>query len=104
MFVDHYSPFAPWCHSVIVDNGYLSTVGNDVYECSISKNPILSKRYNESAIDSFDVCILDSVSFCNKSVTWSDVVVSMDNNGCIEYGRISSDSGTAKGSVGICES
>ena len=37
-------------------------------------------------------------------MTWFDLVVSMDSDGSIEYERMSSELGTAEGSVGVLES
>ena len=51
-----------------------------------------------------DVLTLDSESCSDKSVTWSNFVVSVDNNRSIEYQRISSEDSTAEGSAGICKS
>ena len=55
-------------------------------------------------IASSDVPTLDSGSSGDKSVTWSDFVVSMDNNGSFEYETISSEGSTTEGSVGVSES
>ena len=43
MFVNYFFLFAPWCNSVIVDDGWLSTVGNDGSECSVGENTVLSE-------------------------------------------------------------
>ena len=104
MFVDDFSPFAPCCESVIVDDGWLSPVGNNGFECSVGENTILSKIADASATESSDVPMLDSGSSSDKSVTWSDCVVSVYNDELIEYERMSSEVGTAEGSVGISES
>ena len=37
-------------------------------------------------------------------MTWSDFVISVHNDGSIEYERMSSEVGTAKGSVGVSKS
>ena len=44
-----------------------------------------------------------SGSSSDKTMTWYDFVVTMDNDGSIEYKRISSESDNAEGSVGIFE-
>ena len=80
------------------------TVGNDGSECSVSENTVLSQTENTSVTDSSDVPTLDSESSSSKSVTWSDFVVSVDNDVSIEYERMSSEGGTAEGSVGVSES
>ena len=104
MFVHYFSLFAPSCDSVIVDDGCLSTVGNDSSECSVGKNTILRETGDASATESSDVPTLDSGSSGDKSVTWSDFVFSMDNDGSIAHERISSEAGTGEGLVGVSES
>ena len=69
MFVDYFFPFAPYCDCVIVDNGCLSTVGNDGSKCSVSKNTILRKIGDVSATESSNVPALDSAFSGDKSVT-----------------------------------
>ena len=54
--------------------------------------------------ESSDVSMLDSGTSINNSVTWSDSVVSMDNDGSIEYERMSSEGGTTEGLVGVSKS
>ena len=51
-----------------------------------------------------DVLTLDSGSSGNKSMRWCDFALSVDNHGSIEHKRMSSEDGTAKGSVGLSES
>ena len=80
------------------------TVGNDGSECSVSENTVLSQTENTSVTDSSDVPTLDSESSSSKSVTWSDFVVSVDNDVSIEYERMSSEGGIVEGSVGVSES
>ena len=80
------------------------TVGNDGSECSVSKNTILSDRGDASGTESSNVPMLDSGSSGDKSVTWSDSVVSMANDRSIDYERMSSQGGTAEGLVGVSES
>jgi hypothetical protein len=105
MFVDYFSPFAPWCDTPVDDNGdCLSTVGCDGSECSVGENTVLSETGDASGTGSSDVLTLDSGSSGDKSVTWSDFVVSVDSNGYVEYERMSSEGGTAEGSVGVSES
>ena len=104
MFGNYFCAFAPWCNSVIVDDGCLLTVGNDGSKCPVDENTILSETGDASATESSNVLTLDSRSSGYKSVTWSDFVVSVDNDGYIEYERISSDGGTAEGLVGVSES
>ena len=57
-----------------------------------------------SATESSNISTLDSGSSGDKSVTWSDFVVSIHNDVSIEYERMSSESSTAEGSVGVSES
>ena len=104
MFVDYFSPFAFWCDSVFVHNGCLSTVDYDGYKYSVGKNTVLSETGDASATESSNVPTLDSGSSIDKSVTWSDFVVSVDNDGSIAYERMSSEGGTAEGSVGVSKS
>ena len=92
------------CDSIIVDDSCLSTVGNDRSECSVGENTILSDTGDVSASEFSNVSSLDSGSSGNKSVTWSDFVVSIDNDRLIEYKRIPSEAATAEGSVGVSES
>ena len=53
---------------------------------------------------SSDVPTLDSGSSGDTSMTWSDFVVCVDKDGSIEYERMSSEGGTAEGSVGVSKS
>ena len=69
MFVIYFSMFTVWCNSVIVDDGCLSTTGNNVSKCSVGKNTILSKTGDTSATESSDVPILNSGSSGHRSVT-----------------------------------
>ena len=41
MFVVYFSPFAPECYAIIVDDSCLSTVGIDGSKCSVGENTIL---------------------------------------------------------------
>ena len=104
MFVDYFSPFAPWCNSVIVDDSCLLPVGNDCSECSVGVNTILSETIDMSGTVCSDVPLRDSGSSGSKSITWSDFVVSVDNDGSIEYERMSAEGDTAPGSVGVSKS
>ena len=104
MFVDYFSVFTPWCDSVIVDDGCLSTVGNNGCEFSVSENIILSETGDESATEFSAVSMLHSGSSSDTSVTWSDCVASMDNDGSIECERMSSEVDTTEGSVCVSES
>ena len=104
MFLNYFSLFTSWSYTVIVHDGCLLTTGNDSSECSIGENTIVSETGDMPATESSDVPTLDSESFDYKSVTWSDFVVSVDNNESIEYKRMSSEAGTAEGSVGVSES
>ena len=101
IFVYYFSPFAPGCYFVIVDNGCQSTVGNDCYKCSVGENTILSETRDESATEAHDVPTVDSGSSSYKSVTWSDFMVRLDNDGSIESERMSSEGGTTEGSVDV---
>ena len=104
MFVNYFSPFAPWCESIIKDDSCLSTLGNDGSQCCVSKNIILSETGDASIMQSSDVPMLDSGSAGNKIVTWLDIVVSVYNDRSIEYDRKSSEGGTAEGLVAVSES
>ena len=104
MFVKYFSAFAPRCDSVIKDDSYLSTVGNDASECSAGENTILSETGDESVTETCNIPTLDFGSSDDKSMTWFDLVVSMDSDGSIEYERMSSELGTAEGSVGVFNS
>ena len=84
MFVDYVSPFATWSDSAIKHNSCLSTMGNDGSVCTVCENNILSEIEYALAPESSMVTRLDSVSFSNPSVTWSDFVVRMDNNGFLK--------------------
>ena len=96
MFVDYFSPFPPWCDSVIKDSSCLSTVGNNSFECAFVKNTILSETGDESATQSSDIPTLDSGYSSDHSMTWSAFVVSMDSDALIKYERMSSENGTAE--------
>ena len=85
----------------MVDNGYLSTIGNDGSEYSVGKITILCKIGDAAVTESHRVLMLDSASYGDKHVTWSDFVVSVYSDRSIEYERISSEVGTAKGLVGV---
>ena len=92
------------CDLVIVDNNCLLTVGNDSSECSVGENPILNERGDVSVTVSSYVPTPDSVSSSDKSVTCSHCMVRIDNNRLIKYEKMSSEVGTAEGSVGISKS
>ena len=104
VLVNNFSLFASRSDSIVIDNSCLSTVDNDVSECSVSRNTVLSKTGDMSATESSDMPTLDSGSFGDKSVTLSDLVLSMDNDGSIEYERMSLEGITAVGLVGVSES
>ena len=104
IFVANFSPFAPCCNSVIRDDSCLLTVGNDGSECSVSENTILIETRDASATESVNIPTLNSVSFRDKSTTWFDLVVSIDNNESVKYERMSSEGSTADGSVGVSKS
>ena len=104
MFLDSFSPLVSWYNSLIVDDSSLSTVGNDSSEYSVGNNTILSETGDVSVTESSDVSTLDSGSPGDKSVTWSNFVVTMDNDESIEYERMSSEAGTAESLVGVSES
>ena len=57
-----------------------------------------------SATESSYVSALDSGSYSDKSATLSHFLVIVDNDGLIEYERMSSEGGTAECSVGVSES
>ena len=69
MFVDGFSSFAPCCHSVIVDNSCLSTVGNDGSYSSVGEITILSERGDAFVTESSNLPMVDSVSSGDTSVT-----------------------------------
>ena len=96
MFLDYFSLFAPWYNSVVKDVSCLLTVKNDRFECSVGENPILSETGDASITVSSDVLTLDSGSSDNKSETWSDFVICVDNNGSIEDERMSSEGALLK--------
>ena len=102
--VNSFSPFAPQYDIVIDNDGCLSTVGNNSSKCSVGKNSVLNKVEDASATKSSNVRTLDSGSFGHKGVVWSNFVISMYDNGIIEFERISSEVGTPEGSIGVSES
>ena len=104
MFDDYFSALASCCNSVIIDDGCLSTVGNDGSDCYVGQNSILRETGDMHATESSNVPTLDSGSCSNKSITWSDFMVSVDNDGSIECERMFSEGGTAEASVGVSES
>ena len=69
MFLDYFSPFPPWCDSVIKDDSCLSSVGNDSSECSVNENTILGKTGDALMTESSNDLTLDSGSSSDKSVT-----------------------------------
>ena len=69
MFVERYSPFAPWCDSVITDDSCLSMVGNYSSECSVDQNTILGETGDESITESSNITTLDSGFSSDNSVT-----------------------------------
>ena len=95
---------SPWCDSVIIDDGWLLTLVNNGSVYSVGENIVLSMTEDTSATESPDGPTLDSRSSVDKSLSWFDFVVSMDNDGSIECKRISSDGGTAEGLLGVVES
>ena len=66
IFVDYFSLFTTWCHSVIVDDGRLSSVGNDGFKCSVGENTILSETGDASVTESSDIPTLDCRSSGDK--------------------------------------
>ena len=104
MFVDYFSLFPPCSDFIIKDDSCLSTVGNDGSQYSGGENTILCETGDAYVTESSYGSILDSGSYDNKSVTWSDFVVSVDNDGSIEYERMSLQCGTAEGLVGVSKS
>ena len=103
MFVAYVSPFTPWCDAIVPDDCSPLNVGNDASKCSVGENTILSETGDASATESSNVPMLDCGSSGNRSVTWSDFVISVHNDGSIEYERMFSTGGTAEGSVGVSE-
>lgn len=95
MFVVYVSPFAPWWDSVIKDDSCLSIVCNDASECSVNKNTMHNETGVVPATKSSHVSKLDLRSFGDKSVIWSDIVVSMDSDGSLEDERMYSEHSTA---------
>ena len=104
IFVVNFFLFAPCCNYVITDESCLSIVGNDSSYSSVSENTVLRERGDAYTIESSYVPTLDSESSDNKSITWSDFVVSGNKDGSIKYERISSKGSTAEGLVGVSES
>ena len=64
---------------------------------------MLSETGDMSVTESSYVLMLDFGSSSDKHVTWSDFIVSVDNDGTINYRRMSLEGGTAEGSVGVSE-
>ena len=104
MVIDYFSSFTPWCDSVITNDCCQSTVSLDGSECAIGENTLLSTTADTSVTESSDVPMLDSGSSDNKNVSYSDFVVHVDNDGSVEYERMSSEGATATGSVGVSQS
>ena len=104
MIVDCFSLFTILYHSVILDGGGLFTVANNSSAGSVCENTVFSKTGDISAIESLIVPKVDLGSSCNKSVTWLDFVVSVDNNGSIKYQWMSLKGGTTQGVVGVTKS
>ena len=101
MFVNSFSLFAPWCEPSITDDSCLFPIGDNATEFSVGENTILSETGDASISESSDVPTLDSASVGHKSVTWSDFMITMDNDGSIHYERMPSKCGTANGLVGV---
>ena len=101
MFVDSLFLFTPYYDCIIVDYGCLSTVGNNGSECSIGQNTILCEPGDAFVLQSSNISTLDSGSSGDKSLTWFDFVVCVDNDGSVEHERMPSGAGTAEGSVGV---
>ena len=104
MFVNYFSPFVLWYNSIIKDTSCLSTVAKVGSTYSVNENTILSKTEDMSETESSSFPTLDSGSSNDKSITWSDFVVSMNNDIAIGYARISIEGGTASSLVGVSES
>ena len=104
MFVDNFSPFPPWCDSGIKDDSCLFTIGNDRSPCSVAEKTILSERGDVSVTHFSNVLTLNSRSFSNKTVTRSVCLVKVDEDGCVQYKRMSFKCGAAKGSISVSES
>ena len=104
MFVASFSPFTPYCNSAIPDNSCPFPIGNDGSIYSVRENTILSERGDVSASESSNVPILDPDSCTNESVTWSDFILCMCNDGSLTYERMSSEGRTAECLVGVSKS
>ena len=89
MFPPYLSPLAPWCDSVIVDDSCLSTVGSDASECSVGENTIRRETGDAYMSESSNVPKLDCGSSGDQSVTWSDFVICMHDDGSIEHEKMS---------------
>ena len=104
MFVDYFSPFALCCDSGIKDDSCQLIVGNDGFECSVGANTILSEAGDTSVTESSNEPTQDCESSNDKCVSWSDFVLSVDNDRSIVQERITLEDGSAEGSVGVSES
>ena len=65
---------------------------------------MLSEAGDVSATETSDIPILDSGYCRDKSITWSDFVVSVDSDRAIEYQRWSSEVGATTDLVGVFNS
>ena len=63
-----------------------------------------SETGDTHATESSDVYTLDSGFSITNSVTWFNIVLSMDSNGSIKSERMSSEGGPAEGSIGVSKS
>ena len=70
-----------------MNNNCVSTVDNDASKYSVCKNTVRSEAGDVSATETSDIPILDSGYYRDKSITWSDFVVSVDSDMAIEYQR-----------------
>ena len=81
---------------MIKDDSCLLSVSNDGGTCSVRRNISHNERENESASEFSHLSAVDSESFVNSNMIWSDFIVSVDNDGSIEYERMSFEGGTAE--------
>ena len=89
---------------MINDDSCLSTIGYDCSKCSVAENMILIERGDNFATKSSNIPTLTCGSLCDKSITWSDFVVNVNNYGSGKYARIYSEGSSPEVSVSVSES
>lgn len=104
MFVNHFSALAPSCNHVMKAYVCILTVCNDDSDSSIAEHTTGSMIEDTCIIESSNICIADSESTWQKSLTWLDFVVCVQSGGSTEYEKICLDLCTAEGSISVSES